>query len=202
MRKGITYSDAVRLLGQESKVAKVLSGALLDATPLGGVLSLFDVKDEAVRLGTNVAGKLRDRVTGLNRYDRTARLEAAHAAIIVAAFFQALDEMRLPFDPKELRLTKDEQVALAGGGARQGSFLAKLMTIEPAGFRAHHSYAETLESIRQYYRDLAVELASFVAGLAVRDRLNATKWTHGESALRQELPEADGLPRYGFPALA
>ncbi|MFC0865135.1 hypothetical protein ACFHYQ_22840 [Sphaerimonospora cavernae] len=57
MRKGITYSDAVRLLGQESKVAKVLSGALLDATPLGGALSLFDVKDEAVRLGTNVAGQ-------------------------------------------------------------------------------------------------------------------------------------------------
>ncbi|MFC0865136.1 hypothetical protein ACFHYQ_22845 [Sphaerimonospora cavernae] len=126
----------------------------------------------------------------MNRYDRTARLEAAHAAIIVAAFFQALDEMRLPFDPKELRLTKDEQVALAGGGARQGSFLAKLMTIEPAGFRAHHSYAHALHSIGQYYRDFAAELASFVSGLAVRDRLNATEWTHSESALRQELPEA------------
>ncbi len=189
MRKGITYSDAVRLLGQESKVAKVLGGALLDATPIAGVLSLFDVKDEVVRLGTNVAGKLRDRVTGLNRYDRTARLEAAHAAIIVAAFFQALDEMPLPFDPKELRLTKDEQVTLAGGGTHQGSFIAKVMTIEPAGFRAHHSYADTLYSIRQYYRELTAELASFVSGLAVRDRLNATEWTQTESALRQELPE-------------
>ncbi|OPG01761.1 NACHT domain-containing NTPase [Microbispora sp. GKU 823] len=186
MRKGIGYADAVRLLGQESKVAKALTGTLIEAVP---VLSLFDVKDEAVRLAGEATGRLRDRVTGLNRYDRTARLEAAQAVLVVAAFFEALDELPLPFDPKDLRLDRDEQAALAGSGAGQESFVHTLMTIEPAGFRADRSYAGMLDSIGAYYRRLATALTGFVSGLAVRDRLDATEWERAKTAIEEELPE-------------
>ncbi|MEV4296941.1 NACHT domain-containing protein [Microbispora rosea] len=187
MRKGISYAYAVRLLGQESKLAKVLAGTLVGAVP---GLSLLDVKDEAVRLAGEATGRLRDRVTGLNRYDRTARLEAAQAVLVVAAFFEALDELSLPFDARELRLDRDEQAAVAGSDAGRGSFVHTLMTIEPAGLRAGHSYAEMLDSIDAYYRKLAVELIGFVSGLAVRDRLDATEWERAKTAIEEELPEA------------
>ncbi|MEU6427429.1 hypothetical protein ABZ860_16185 [Microbispora sp. NPDC046973] len=186
MRKGIGYADAVRLLGQESTVAKVLTGTLVGAVP---VLSLFDVKDEAVRLAGEAAGRLRDRVTGLNRYDRTARLEAAQAVLVVAAFFEALGKLPLPFDPKELRLDRDEQAALSGPGARQGSFVHTLMTIGPAGFRPHQSYADMLDAIRGHYGELAAALIRFVSGLAVRDRLDATEWERAKTAIEGELPK-------------
>ncbi|MBX6384199.1 MAG: hypothetical protein IRZ07_14710 [Microbispora sp.] len=187
MRKGISYADAVKLLGQESTVAKILTGTLAGAVP---GLSLFDVKDEAVRLAGEATGKLRDRVTGLNRYDRTARLEAAQAVLVVAAFFEALDELPLPFDPKELRLDRDEQAALSGASPQPGSFIHTLMTIEPAGLRANQSYAVMLDSITEYYRTLAAALTGFVSGLAVRDHLDATEWARAKTAIEEELPEA------------
>ncbi|GAB3135468.1 NACHT domain-containing protein [Microbispora hainanensis] len=187
MRKGISYADAVKLLGQESKLAKVLTGTLVGAVP---GLSLLDVKDEAVRLAGEATGRLRDRVTGLNRYDRTARLEAAQAVLVVAAFFEALGELSLPFDAKDLRLDRDEQAALAGSDAERGSFVHTLMTIEPAGLRAGHSYAEMLDSIDAYYRKLAAGLIGFVSGLAVRDRLDATEWERAKTTIEEELPKA------------
>ncbi|WP_182907802.1 NACHT domain-containing NTPase [Microbispora sp. H13382] len=187
MRKGISYADAVRLLGQESTVAKVLTGTLAGAVP---VLSLLDVKDEAVRLAGEASGRLRDRLTGLNRYDRTARLEAAQTVLVVAAFFEALGELSLPFDPKELRITGDEQATLAGSGAVEGSFVDRLKAIEPAGFRAGHSYAEMVDSIDAYYRTLGSALTGFIVKLAVRDRLNATEWARAKAAIEEELPEA------------
>lgn len=187
MRKGISYADAVKLLGQESKLAKVLTGTLVGAVP---GLSLLDVKDEAVRLAGEATGKLHDRVTGLNRYDRTARLEAAHAVLVVAAFFEALGELSLPFDAKDLRLDRDEQAALAGSGAERGSFVHTLMTIEPPSLRTAQSYAVMLDSITTYYRKLAAGLTRFVAGLAVRDRLDATEWERAQTAIEEELPEA------------
>ncbi|MEU7912607.1 NACHT domain-containing protein [Microbispora bryophytorum] len=186
MRKGISYADAVKLLGQESKLAKVLTGTLVGAVP---GLSLLDVKDEAVRLAGEATGKLHDRVTGLNRYDRTARLEAAHAVLLVAAFFEALGELSLPFDAKELRLDRDEQAALSGAGP-QGSFVHTLMRIEPAGLRANQSYAVMLDSITEYYRKLATALIGFVSGLVVRDRLNTTEWERAKTTIDEDLPEA------------
>ncbi|WP_182899921.1 NACHT domain-containing NTPase [Microbispora sp. H10830] len=187
IRKGISYADAVRLLGQESKVVKALTGTLIDAVP---VLSLFDIKDEAVRLAGEATGVLRDRVTGLNRYDRTARLEAAQAVLVVVAFFEALDELRLPFDPKELRLTGAEEGMLAGAGPRPGSIVDTLMRIAPAGFRADRSYADMLDSIEAYHHGLASALTRFISGLAVRDRLDATEWARARTAIERELPEA------------
>ncbi|MGI5154574.1 NACHT domain-containing protein [Microbispora sp. CA-102843] len=187
MRKGISYADAVGLLGQESTVAKVLTGTLVGAVP---VLSLFDVKDEAARLAADVTGRLRDRLTGLNRYDRTARLEAAQAVLVVAAFFEALDELRLPFDPKELRFTRDDQAALTGSGRRHKWFVNTLMTIEPAGFRANQPYPDMLDAIRGYYGELAAALIRFVSGLAVRDRLDETEWARAKTAIENQLPEA------------
>ncbi|MGW5262415.1 NACHT domain-containing protein [Microbispora sp. NPDC004025] len=187
MRKGIGYADAVRLLGQESTLAKVLTGTLVGAVP---VLSLLDVKDEAVRLAGEASGRLRDRLTGLNRYDRTARLEAAQTVLVVAAFFEALGELPLPFDARELRITGTEQVTLAGSGAVQGSFVDSLKAIGPAGFRADQSYAGMLRSIEDYYGELAAALIRFVAGLAVRDRLDATEWARARAAIEEELPEA------------
>ncbi|MEN3536975.1 hypothetical protein AAH991_17820 [Microbispora sp. ZYX-F-249] len=187
MRKGIGYADAVRMLGQESTLAKVLTGTLVGAVP---VLSLLDVKDEAVRLAGEASGRLRDRLTGLNRYDRTARLEAAQTALVVAAFFEALGELPLPFDPKELRITADEQVTLTGSGSIKASFVDELKAIKPAGFRADQSYTAMLRAIEDYYGELAAALIRFVSGLAVRDRLDATEWARAKAAIEKELPEA------------
>ncbi|HTI21112.1 MAG TPA: hypothetical protein VL652_08980, partial [Kutzneria sp.] len=117
MARGLSYRDAAVLLGggPETKVVaaldKLLGGALLAATAGGSgfALSLFDAKAELFKLCTDLIGGLGERLRGLNRYDRTRRLEAAHVVAAMAAFFEVVAEVGLP---GELRPTKAEQQRL------------------------------------------------------------------------------------------
>ncbi|MGW4873920.1 NACHT N-terminal helical domain 7-containing protein [Streptomyces chartreusis] len=129
---GLSYRDAIRLLGasEERTVAALdrLTGGLLLATSATGVgllSSLFDVRGELARLSAGLVRGLGEKARGLARFDRSERLAAAHAVVVLSAYFEVLSETELPCDPRELELTAAEQALLAGG--RCGSF-------PPAGF--------------------------------------------------------------------
>ena len=101
-RKLLSYDDAVKLLGGQSKVLSgltALAGAGLAGVGLVGLahgavpaaVGLFELKDEVARITQAVMATLQKRLTGLNRFKRSELLEAAHAVLVVSAFFDALD---------------------------------------------------------------------------------------------------------------
>lgn len=126
-RKALSYGDAVKLLGGKSQVVSVLSrfaGAGLTVLSAGGVsvaLSLFELKDEVSRLGDDAVVSLRNRLTRLNRFSRSELLEAAHAVLVVSAFFAALDdldaELNTALNSGFLELTAAEQAGPSRGVA-------------------------------------------------------------------------------------
>jgi hypothetical protein len=79
----VSYRDAVLLLGGDppalAALDRVLAGALSLGT--GGVsdvaLSVFDAQPRIVLLGRDLVHKLRDRLHGASRADRTQRSSAA-----------------------------------------------------------------------------------------------------------------------------
>ncbi len=119
MRRAVSYRDAVELLGGDppalAALDRVLAGALSLAT--GGVsdvvLDVFDAQPRIVLLGRDLLGKLKDRLRGASRMDRTERLAAAHAILVVAAYFDVLGKTDLLFRPKDLKLTGPDQARLA-----------------------------------------------------------------------------------------
>jgi hypothetical protein len=177
--RALGYRDAVVLLGGDPPLVAALDRALGSAlkAATGGwsepVLSLFDAKGRIVRLGRNLIRDLRERVRGTGRVDRTQRLEAAHVVIVVTAYFEALGSVQLPFSVRELRITRQEQLRLAGGSRTTQEFGQTLLTVTPPRPAAHLSYEHLIDELGQWYGWLSSQLIDFVRGLAVWDSLNA-----------------------------
>ncbi|RFU41055.1 hypothetical protein DZF91_13870 [Actinomadura logoneensis] len=118
MARGISYKDAVKILGGGSPVVEALDrlmgGILLTATAGGSelALSLFDAKGELGRLSGELVSGLGDRMRGLSRFSRTQRLEAARKVLMLTAFFDALAEADLPEDLR--RFSRADQLSLVG----------------------------------------------------------------------------------------
>ncbi|MEV4254584.1 ATP-binding protein [Spirillospora sp. NPDC049652] len=118
MARGLSYKDAVKILGGGSPVVEALDrlmgGVLLTATAGGSelALSLFDAKGELGRLSHELVSGLSDRMRGLSRFSRTERLEAARKVIMLAAFFDALAEADLP--PRLRAFSRADQLSLVG----------------------------------------------------------------------------------------
>ena len=183
---GLSYADAVRLIGdQESKTVAALDrlagGLLLAASAAGSgfALSLFEVKGELARLSNELVVGLAERLRGLGRLARSDRLAAAHSVLVLTAFFDVLARVDLPFDRKELELSKSEQVALAArnapGSDRLRALAAGLLRAEVPMPTPQRPYESTIGEMRLFYKELSNELLRFVSGLAVYDRLDETR---------------------------
>lgn len=200
MPRTLSYADAVRLLGGgESKavatVDKLLGGFLLAASALHGgiVVSLFSQGRQLASLSYSFVSRLDERLRGLGRFDRSERLAAAHAVIVLTAYFEALAEADLPFDVHELELTKAEQVAVMATGMAESARLNKLAVVllrtelpMPAPQR---SFEVTLAGLRRFYGAASGQLLEFVSGLAVWDRIDDTRRSRFRAALSDTLPD-------------
>ncbi|MFC0533768.1 NACHT domain-containing protein [Phytohabitans kaempferiae] len=180
MPQVLSYADAVRLLGgRDSRVVAALesltSGALLGAAvPFPVVLGWFDAKSELARLGHQLVRGLAERRGGLSRYGRTQRLEAAHAVLVVTAYFEALAEADLPIAVADLELTGEEQLAVAGGGGVGTGLPEAIFALAPLLPGPQEPHDRLLETLREHYRGVSTGLARFVGGLAVWERLPET----------------------------
>src|SRR5690242_16543066 len=103
-RRQLSYLDAVKLLGGENKLVALggnLAGAGLTAVSIVGLahgnipaaIGLLQLRDEFVGQGQEAVKALRQRLTGLSRFSRSELLQAAHAVLVVGAFFAALDDL-------------------------------------------------------------------------------------------------------------
>lgn len=191
--KRLSYGDAVRLLGgQDSKTLsaldKVAGGVLLGGAAVGvpGMLTLFGAKAEAVRLGHELVRTLSERRGGLSRYSRTQRLEAAHAVLVVTAYFEAQEETELPVWSSDLELTNAERVAMADEGSRLGRDMTRLISTLfstqvglPEPQLPYETYLSKLRN--NVCSKISDEFLFFVEGLAVWDRLtdpDRTQFAH------------------------
>ncbi|GIM89246.1 NACHT N-terminal helical domain 7-containing protein [Paractinoplanes toevensis] len=95
MGREVSYEDAVKLLGgdaaQIAKLVDTLTGAGLLALlgPFRDVLGWFDAKAELAKVTERLVTSLAEKRSKLSRYERTERLQAAHAALALTAFFEA-----------------------------------------------------------------------------------------------------------------
>ncbi|SEG29829.1 hypothetical protein SAMN05444920_102493 [Nonomuraea solani] len=175
MRAVLSYRDAVVLLGGESALTQVLDKASSVALfGLGGI-DLFDARAEAVRLGDDLIRRLRDKTKGLSRYDRTQRLAAAHAVIVMSAYLEVLGESGvLP------ELTKDDQNRLLGlADAGDGLIGAALPMPAP-----HLAYEDVLGNLSSHYVLVTDSLVRLLEGLACWDAWDETR----RDRLARELP--------------
>lgn len=196
---GLSYQDAVRLLGgrEDAAVAALdqVTGGLLLASSAAGAgfaASLFDVRGDLARLGAGLVNGLGERARGLNRFERGERLAAAHAVVVLSAYFEVLAETELPCDAADLEMSGAEQVGLATGecpdSRRLHALADVLLRSEVPVPSPHRPYEEALAALRGFYLRLSGEVTRFVSGLAVWDRLDDTQ------RLRFRQTVSDGLP--------
>ena len=172
MRRSLSYADAARLLGGgESAIVKTLERL---SAPVGLVLpgvNLVAICKEIVQFGEEILTGLKERLHGLDRLGRTERLRAAHAVIVLTAYFNTVEDI-LAGAPQGLRagIARGEQLSLAGSQPAQAGWsgiveaLTSVDLVAPGPVR---SYEAMLTSLEEFYGRLSVN----VAGLAFWDQL-------------------------------
>ncbi|MFC4116174.1 NACHT domain-containing protein [Nonomuraea zeae] len=177
-----SYADALRILGcKDARLVKVVgfaSAAARTGWALAGggqlVSGLSDMRGDIVRYGEDVVRRLPELKNGVDRFTRTQRLAAAHAVVVVAAYFEALGEAKLPFTLEQLDRAGQSSPGLAKGtpGPERfarlvaGLLLERLPTPEP-----HLPYAETRLAVERAYLRMSEAMAGYVGGLTVWDEL-------------------------------
>jgi hypothetical protein len=183
-----SYADAVKLLGaKENKILgaldTILSGGLLGGSVLGALelLGWFDAKADFIRLSKQLVGKASEKRHGMSRSDRTERLHAAHSVIVLVAFFEAFDELKIPFTTKTLELTKTRQLGVLDH--RIQSILDADVPLLPP----EQPYESFLSTLEVWYEGLTLSLDQLILGLAVSDYLIASEREHHLHVMRDQL---------------
>ncbi|MGW6442495.1 NACHT domain-containing protein [Lentzea sp. NPDC055074] len=187
MRKTYSYNEAVKILGGRdhpiiAAMDKVLGGALLAASAgMWEVLSLFDAKPDFLRLSNDLVSWLSSKRRDVSRYTRTQQLHAAHAVVVMTAFFEAFAEQRVG-------------VALA---AKDRDLVE---SYDPWGLdlplpSVGREHEKNLEAVAKQYRMLGLRLFKALTSLSSWDRLDATEQDRVQDAATLATPDR-ALQRY------
>jgi hypothetical protein len=190
--KTFTYADAVRLLGgsgvKKAEWLDRLVGSGRRAVGAADVLNCFGISAELVRFGRELVGGLAERRQGLSRFDRTQRIQAAHAVIVITAYFEALASADLPFPLDELELTRSEQVTLVADRSprsdRVGALVGELLDNAIPLPTPQRPREDTVRALRALYEGLSGRLVQFVQGLATWDELPGADQSRFARAVR------------------
>ncbi|MFG1606280.1 NACHT domain-containing protein [Actinoplanes sp. NPDC049265] len=210
----LSYRDAARLLGVPDnplvKIVGAVTGAGAAAVTLAtlGANDFFALRAEVINWGNAAVDGLRERITGVSRFDRTERLAAAHAVVVVTSFYEALDVVLTDGSPLAravAQISAAEQVALATSTAvaqRYADVLRTLIDEPPPMPAPHRPFEATLDELAAYFATMAGALGGFFAGLepfenrAVQitlgdglDRLAVQRYTEAYRSLIARAPE-------------
>jgi hypothetical protein len=182
LRRLLSYRDAVVLLGGESALTAVLDRASSVALLGLGAIDLIDARAEVVKLADGLIRGLRDKLTGLSRHDRTERLVAAHAVIVITAYFEVLGEVAgLP------RLTRDDQEHLVRQGA-PGHWVEVLAGADLPIPGPQRAYEDVAGELAEVYRGFSTALLRLLTGLACWDEWDETRRDRVGEELTDLLP--------------
>lgn len=169
-----SYADAVKLLGaKENRILaaldRILGGALLSGATMGlsDLLGWFDAKADFMRLSHELLVRAAERRSGLSRHSQTERAHAAHAVIVIVAFFDAVDELTLPITHDDLDLNQARQHNIF---ALRSLFDGDLPLPSPS-----QPYERILLHVSVRYTEAAGEYMALVQSSAVWDRMNETE---------------------------
>ncbi|MEY9212720.1 ATP-binding protein [Thermobifida halotolerans] len=184
-KKTLSYADALRILGGDDPTllgfGEAVGGGTLGALGVPDVLGLQSL---LVRCGHAAVTGIREKITGVSRWDRTERVAAADLILRITALFEALDELldrpECPLALKDLRITGDEQYALLTDVLRDAERAAP--ALPPSSDGVEHAPP---------YRRSAQVLRRFLRGLEAWDRLDET----GRARLDETLEELPDLAR-------
>lgn len=197
MRAKISYQSAIRLLNGRSsnKILKLIDQATVGALAIsaipthGATLSFFGLRNEVMRLGREKIAEIRDKRHRWSDPDRTDRLVAAHAILVITDYFEVLSKLSMPVDFQELELTDNEKLMLSNSGALDAhENLVHALTADavpmPTPTQPFESFLTELESF--YYR-LSERLIAFIEGLSIIERLSETDIGRLRETVRHEV---------------
>jgi hypothetical protein len=194
--KGLSYGDAVLLLGGGPRnrivaaLDRLTGGVLLAASATGAALplSLFDAKAELFRLSDELVGSVTGQLRRAKRASRTECLAAANSVLVIAAFFEAVRAVPLPFDIDEVEITPAEQVAVTTGGHPAQDLSDALLWASLPVPKPEQPYEDTLAELSRFYGDLCGTVLRFFSGLAVWERLPESVSEDAGAEIRREVP--------------
>ncbi|MGW3449079.1 NACHT N-terminal helical domain 7-containing protein [Streptomyces sp. NPDC001076] len=175
---------------------RVLGGALNPATGgiSGTVIGMADARGRVLGLG-------RDAVQGIgarlgrahSRAERTDVLRAAHPVVVVVAFFEAMQELDLPFGLDEVDLTRAEHLALARADSTApvpAPRVSDLVAADLPSPAPHTSSEAVAAALLGRYEEYAGGFLAFVEGLAVRECVDLSGRREARRLLIEVLPRA------------
>jgi CheY-like chemotaxis protein len=197
--ESLTYVDALRILGdRQSRLVSLQDGVMsaglatwaATAWTLGGdpsaPMNLFDLKDEVVRFGHESMRRISERRNGLSRYDRTQRLAAAHAVLVVSSYFETLDRTELLLTPEQIAATAGERLTQGESPPKgyvdliDGLLSDRLPMPEP-----HVPYARTREAIQGVYDLMSRRLTTLLRAAPEWDALAGRERTRVLDTVRR-----------------
>jgi hypothetical protein len=126
-------------------------------------------------------------------------LAAAHAVIVVTAYFEAVGAAGLPDGSTRLDLSRADEVALVTrngvGSSRIDALSAALLHARLPMPAPQVPYEVTVAALRRLYTELSNQLVRYFSGLAGWDRLDDTQRGRWCSALRTSVPD-EAVCRY------
>ncbi|WP_240926066.1 hypothetical protein [Streptomyces sp. JB150] len=205
MRRLLSFSDALALLGCDppavAALDRALGGALNAATGgvSDGLLRIADARGSVLTLGRGaVRGIGRRLAHAEGRAQRTELLHAAHTVIVVVAWFQALEDRRLPLRLADLELTRGEQLTLAGvsPAVERGYAFARSLAAADAPSPAPHRPVEAvMAELHRWYEGLSARFLDFAEGLRVWHAQSDAAREEAGRVIRADLPR-DAVEQY------
>ena len=188
MSGSLSYADALKILGsQKSRLVTVLdavgsvgltvwaASAWATGGDAGAPLNMFELKNDVVRHGQALLARAGEWRSGLSRFDRTQRLAAAHAVLVITGYFDALDDARLPLPFESLAISREQQAAQATGGRVPGSYVGVIELLVSDRLplpECHQPYAHTRAEVRRVHARIADRLLAFARTLPAFDQLD------------------------------
>jgi hypothetical protein len=185
MARTFSYNEAARLLGgQDSGVIQLIDRAVsmamlaLGVSGVKEILDWFEPEGVFIRCSNELIADIKRKIGPARGKSRTEILTAAHSIIVITAYFEMFKSVRLPFNPKRIKLTKDDELTLATGQVVETSSAKELLNaLLNAELPIPSPYEPTeviRRRLRRHYEELSARLIKFLTGLALWDELDDT----------------------------
>jgi len=182
----LTFEGALKILGHYEptwieRLNNVLGGVIFGAGAAAGLaaigpavlapLGMFAAvwgwmgnKDTAVELLRQAVGAVSGKLAGTSGYERRQLIAAAHTTIVVASFFEVLEEEIGAKSFGRLRITDSEKAALANvqKDTASGTIFEILYRTEVPAPSAVSGFEENVPALGQWYILFAQHLATFI----------------------------------------